>query len=564
MANNRIVGNGDGLQVVPVQSVEIGSRRIGEEEMFVDMATGARYLRGPGGQPESIVMARTSPGGGVALSAGDSPLWLQGTPLLDRVPLPTIRSIADPENMDIANAVLTDGVSLAWIDEPNERYGRALEVTIPGAITNKWAQIPLKPNWDGNYPKSTSAVQFRLKIDESEPITTLMPWVAESIGSATAARVGYLVSVRGGTDRQGWKGTFASRWNGRYRNYALLNALASKQQSPAEWSRATPEYETRAIIFSITTTGPAKFRLSRAYSEEWPVAGIVTQFDGAYVESTGFMQEVLDIGWPCVASLNGFSTASADDQFLKECIRRGWDLIQHVTNPTQTVPPESGVIDGTMTDADLRRVTAAWSRAMQSRGLYTDRGRAAVSHLQNNSPRGVANAVSVYRGMGVKTSRGFCLDNEWGVDIGDGLTTQYPTYIWSGWASLNGRYNRRMVPASDGSLSLEARHLYAGSRLEEALLNTIAAKEMTWFYFHRLQEYAPPTFPEVSQSSFDFAESWKQHMIDEERAGRVVMLTASQVDLLTYDRPGDVYLRWDGAWVSRSSSAVEDDRRVVL
>lgn len=68
MANNRIVGNGDGLQVVPVQSVEIGSRRIGEEEMFVDMATGARYLRGPGGQPESIVMARTSPGGGVGIT----------------------------------------------------------------------------------------------------------------------------------------------------------------------------------------------------------------------------------------------------------------------------------------------------------------------------------------------------------------------------------------------------------------------------------------------------------------------------------------------------------------
>ena len=68
MANNRIVGNGDGLRVVPVQSVEIGSRRIGEEEMFVDMATGARYLRGPVGQPESIVMAVTSPGGGIGIT----------------------------------------------------------------------------------------------------------------------------------------------------------------------------------------------------------------------------------------------------------------------------------------------------------------------------------------------------------------------------------------------------------------------------------------------------------------------------------------------------------------
>ena len=68
MANNRIVGNGDGLQVVPVQGIEVGSRRIGEEEMFVDMATGARYLRGPDGQPESIVMARTGPGVAVEFS----------------------------------------------------------------------------------------------------------------------------------------------------------------------------------------------------------------------------------------------------------------------------------------------------------------------------------------------------------------------------------------------------------------------------------------------------------------------------------------------------------------
>lgn len=68
MARNRIAGNVDSLQVVPVQSIEVGSRRIGEEEMFVDMATGARYLRGPDGQPESIVMARTSPGGGIGVA----------------------------------------------------------------------------------------------------------------------------------------------------------------------------------------------------------------------------------------------------------------------------------------------------------------------------------------------------------------------------------------------------------------------------------------------------------------------------------------------------------------
>lgn len=514
--------------------------------------------------PRGTVEYEMGPGGGIGLSAGSSPLWLQGVPLLDRIPLPTMRSIADPGNLDIANAILTDGVTLAWVDEPNEMYGRALEITIPGAVTNKWIQIPLKPNWGGSYPKTTGSVQFRMFIGSSEPITVLQPWIAQSIGSNSASRIGYLFSALGGTDRYGYKGTFASRWRDRYRTWTATCLVKSAQASPAEWSTSNPEYETRAIIFSITTTGPAKFRFNRACSEQWSTAAIITQFDGAYSASEYFMREMQSLGWPGVCSQNRLGlepSLSVSDSTTADLISAGWDIIQHISNPTDTNPPVQNVIDGTMTAADLERAVMHWTRAMTASGLLTTQGRQGVSHLQNNSPRGVANAVDIYRRLGVKTSRGLCPDSEWGIDIGDGLTTQMPTYVWSGWNSLNGRFNRRMVPASSGETA-ESRHIYSGSTFETVMNSTISCGEMTWIYFHQLQDYNPPNFPESSQSSKAFAASWKDHMLANQ--DRVAMLTASQVDLLTYDRPGDVYLRWDGAWVSRSSAADEDDRRVVL
>lgn len=40
------------------------------------------------------------------------------------------------------------------------------------------------------------------------------------------------------------------------------------------------------------------------------------------------------------------------------------------------------------------------------------------------------------------------------------------------------------------------------------------------------------------------------------RVGSVLSISATEADYLTYDRPGDVHLRWDGVWVSRTTGKV--------
>jgi hypothetical protein len=39
-------------------------------------------------------------------------------------------------------------------------------------------------------------------------------------------------------------------------------------------------------------------------------------------------------------------------------------------------------------------------------------------------------------------------------------------------------------------------------------------------------------------------------------AGQLIVLSPTQLEMLTYWREGDVYLRWDGEWVSRSTGAI--------
>ena len=69
-------------------------------------------------------------------------------------------------------------------------------------------------------------------------------------------------------------------------------------------------------------------------------------------------------------------------------------------------------------------------------------------------------------------------------------------------------------------------------------------------------KYLTATTPEVDQNGPNFVRDMIAHMDELVRAGRVVMLNPAQADLLTYDRPGDVYMDWSGAWRSRTTGRV--------
>jgi hypothetical protein len=52
-----------------------------------------------------------------------------------------------------------------------------------------------------------------------------------------------------------------------------------------------------------------------------------------------------------------------------------------------------------------------------------------------------------------------------------------------------------------------------------------------------------------------FYSAWLSHCDSLVQAGKAVVLRPSELEMLTYWRPGDVYVRWDGEWVYRHDPA---------
>ena len=85
--------------------------------------------------PPVPVLAETSPGGGIAsLIAGAYPLYLQGASLLDRVPLPRMRPILTPRDVNLAAAVIPAGASISIESAPDEMYGECMRIYVEGGV----------------------------------------------------------------------------------------------------------------------------------------------------------------------------------------------------------------------------------------------------------------------------------------------------------------------------------------------------------------------------------------------------------------------------------------------
>ena len=65
-------------------------------------------------------------------------------------------------------------------------------------------------------------------------------------------------------------------------------------------------------------------------------------------------------------------------------------------------------------------------------------------------------------------------------------------------------------------------------------------------YNHRIVE--SPTTGNVTPK---FARDWVAHMDELEKQGKILVLNPTTLEQLTYWRPGDVFVRWDGEWVYR-------------
>lgn len=57
--------------------------------------------------------------------------------------------------------------------------------------------------------------------------------------------------------------------------------------------------------------------------------------------------------------------------------------------------------------------------------------------------------------------------------------------------------------------------------------------------------------PSVFDSTPRAAAGWIAHMESEERAGNLLILNPTTLEYLTFWRPGETFMRWDGEWAYR-------------
>ena len=198
--------------------------------------------------------------------------------------------------------------------------------------------------------------------------------------------------------------------------------------------------------------------------------------------------------------------------------------------------------------AEIRGAIAAQS-AFAARGLQWHQW------LQNNGSYAGADMAAELRSLGIHAGRGHCSDAEWGIDPNNTTNTQSDERRYQSWANLRGRYNRRPMPMyagiapgagyDDPTNSGDTTYPTLKQRVQWAADNA----EPVIAYTHRVS----PT-PSTLDSTPEFMAGLVADLEEKERAGRLLILSPTDIERLTYwrnDREG-LFMRWDNEWAHRS------------
>lgn len=518
-----------------------------------------RYLGGGKWEPNDAVrFTATSPGGGIAsrivpVQSIGGRAQITRDYLLERFPLPVNRNIADRSNIDLANATLPAGCTAEWVDAQDEFGGKALKLSFAANTpTNAHVVLPLLPDFRGNYPKALPRLEWRLMSSNFQTLNRLYLNAAED-ATSTKKYLWVANDNSGNKSQFGLKGPYTTSINGRYRTlvttpYSNLTAVST----PMAWDENNREYEIRAISVNVILAQeegvniPGDLYINRVSSPEWACGALITQMDGGYeLSRLPIFHEFWTRGWPGVVSrLYADQGDYIPDEYWPDFIRAGWDVCQHVAKQDVTA------MDATVTEQVLDKILQDFKRFAVALGIQGS-GLRTCSNLTNEAPI-LANAAAVLRRNGILGARGQWSDEAFGIDPRSALVdrTQITKPYPGGWAPRWGRYNRYYQDAGIGTTA-EARNTFAGSDSETLMRRIVAGTDLGWCYIHRVMD--APTQGNIGPA---FARDYIAAI--EERFARqeLVPISATQADMLTYERPGDVYLSYDGAWKSRSSGKV--------
>jgi hypothetical protein len=499
-------------------------------------------------------------GGAAAVLAGDTS-WI----------IPTHLPILNPERHAALATQALGNITMSYSATGGERTSSTIKFVASAAeaTSRQWRiALPVSAEY-GTTAKASGRLHIRAKCDDWSQVKRLYIGLTEQ-GGTTHYRYFKIIEVK---SRYGMHNpASAARWNNQWRT---LVECSDKQQvpvgTPAPWGADARYYNTDGVLFVMTTNGACTLEIDRIYSPDWPVGACVVIGDGCY---KSFRDTVVPAwnarGWKLGVSGNkvdgstfGVTTYPTLSD-LAAMAAQGHDVFMHGHYLTGASPTS---MTGSVTEAEVMEIMGAGRGAISAAlGGIGARGMRWHQWLTNTGKyNGIAMDV-LLKSLGVNAARGQCSDAEFGVDpyvstyyttsSADTRPSNYTGGNAAGWVSQQGRFNREYEEWwSDYNGTIEDHDTYAGGVLQKVVGYAATAGDVALTYTHNVLPRSllgSPSYDAGTQLLADLLAD----LDAKQSAGQLIVLSPTQLEMLTYWREGDVYLRWDGEWVSRSTGAI--------
>ena len=470
--------------------------------------------------------------------------------------LPVHDSIIDPDTL--TGLPLTAGsITMSYDTSEKERSAGSLKMAIATNVTNAFSpRVPIPAsNSFAVYPKLNARVHLRLKCSDWTKVDRLYVNFGQNAGTTN-----YQLCVLDGThdNSQGAHSGFDAKWSGVYRTFIQCSDDALKQASAAVWcdyNVPNSEYQTDGLFFTVTTTAAVNFWIDRIYSPRWPVGFLTLIGDGAYQSFRDLAVSAFnERGWHLGASLflgtgTGIYPGEADLLAIAEA---GHDVFPHMFHTDTTV-----AFSGTTTKVEAKKAWQNQQRFLRNVSKLNPQAMRWCQFLQNSGRLSTTDGATLLASLGIAACRGDVADPEYGVDpfIGPAqcLSTDYRSKIDTsigGWCSVRGRYNRAYAGAHGNLATPALRDTYSASPLQKAVEFCANHADGIISYAHQILPLSGIQ-PDPNNIGTTFWQDWLADLDSKVAAGKLIILSPTELERLTYWRPGDVFMRWDGEWVYR-------------
>jgi len=494
-------------------------------------------------------------GGSAAVLNGDTS-WL----------LPTHLPILSPERHTAMSPIVVGSLTASY-QTGGERGRGMIRLAASGAIASTAVRVPLPLSAEyGTYAKASARVHIRVKCSDWTKVTRLYVGLAQDGGSSNYHLLKIVesnISRVGCTDA-----THAAVWSGQWRTIVEHSDKKTVVGAADTWDRTTRYLDgIDGIVFTVTTSAAVDIEFDRIYSPDWPVGFSVNIFDGAYKSARDLvLPQFAQRGW-----LAGFSGNRVDGSTsgittyptladLAACSAAGHDVFMHghyLSGATPT-PMTSSVTEAEALEI-LRAGRSAIAGVLAAGGA---RGLRWHQWLTNVGRYAGTDMAGLLASLGIQAARGACTDAQYGLDPWDALVTTWSSSPATesgtdicGYVSHLGRYNRLFAEYWDGTSGALGRDTYEGSGIQKGLQYAANCGDGFVAYTHNIVPY-DGTNPTSNDTGTNW---WAGYLADLDArvaAGQILVLSPTQLEMLTYWRDGDIYLRWDGEWVSRSTGAI--------